>query len=346
METGGIKYSTYKKYITPFNEFISNFNSNKIINQNNNIEKFKLDLIYIIIHLFYYDKYLIEKKETIFDENMNYYLITHQWLNEYKNFYNLQNIEEVLKNIDKKYPKINYNNLDTYFSEIKKICLNNIHLNISQIELPNNIKDINRISTIDNEFKNVQNGYIIPSDIFDIIKKWGFKSEEVQLNNFQINIKVMNKHIYLYNQKKIVIGNIKNKLFNIKYILFYNSIDIYNKEKDYISKLSFENYIQKRNLVDSDSNIKILIDEKGNNLGKIYYFSNINNIIFTNKKNNSNNRAKTVVVKNKNRKEEVNKKEIKSPNKLIKDNSEKLNNNSTFGLKKNNNEKKLYKKNT
>ena len=236
----------------------------------------------------------------------------------------MQNIEAVLQNIDKKYPEINYNNLDDYFSDIKNICLNNINLNISKIELTNNLKDINRISTIDNEFKNVQNGYIIPSDIFDIIKKWGFKSEETQLNNIQIKIKIMDKHIYLYNQKKIVIGNIKNKLFNIKYILFYNSIDIYNTEKDFIFKLSFEHYLQKRYLVDYDSNIKILKDEKGNDLGKIYYFSNINNIIFTNKKNNSNNRAKTVVGKNK----------IKSPNKLIKDNSEKLNNNSTFELKK------------
>ena len=83
--------------------------NNQFINKNDEILK-------ILIYIYYFEKSLLNKKEDIFDENQEYYLINSEWFNELKKCYN--------------YNKLN-NSLNKYFSKNKI----DVHIIIYQMKI-------------------------------------------------------------------------------------------------------------------------------------------------------------------------------------------------------------------
>ena len=122
------KESNYDSYLSnnsKFNNIINQFEelpnnksiiytkkyakNNQFINKNDEILK-------ILIYIYYFEKSLLNKKEDIFDENQEYYLINSEWFNELKKCYN--------------YNKLN-NSLNKYFSKNKI----DVHIIIYQMKI-------------------------------------------------------------------------------------------------------------------------------------------------------------------------------------------------------------------
>ena len=72
----------YNRNIIPFEKY-ADFNN------------FKRDILKILISIFYYEK-PSDKNENIFNVYQQYYLISPEWLKEFKEFYNYQNLYELL----------------------------------------------------------------------------------------------------------------------------------------------------------------------------------------------------------------------------------------------------------
>ena len=261
-ELGPIKY---EKHIIPFKEYIKTLPLDDNGESDDNRDNFEICIIKVFIYLFYYEKYLLNKKGNIFNEREMYYLINPDWLEEYKQFYNYQKNENILQYINKDNPKIKYKNLEDYLESIINKCLNNFNSDISN-GLPNDLKNINNIDPLCN-ISTFKKGFIIPSKIFNIIRK----SEGIKICYKQI--KIINEEIYLYFPYKIVIGNLKNIFFIPKYILNYNLLEIYNLEKDLLFNSSFENYKTLKNLVDNTPNIQIIKDKNGEEIGNLHVLS-------------------------------------------------------------------------
>ena len=90
-------------------------NSIKQRNLNNN-KNFKRDILKILIYIFYYEKPSY-KKDNIFNEYQKYYLINFEWLKEFKELFNYQNLYTLLKK-DKKYNYLKFYQLQLQIENI------------------------------------------------------------------------------------------------------------------------------------------------------------------------------------------------------------------------------------
>ena len=92
----------YKKYVMSPEEYL-NINSNQKTSQTsnviysdnnnqNNIFEFRKEIINILINIFYYWKYLKEKKEEIFNDYNYFYLINIEWLTKFLENYDYQKL--------------------------------------------------------------------------------------------------------------------------------------------------------------------------------------------------------------------------------------------------------------
>ena len=211
------------------------FLGNKILNSNNDKEIYKPNnqrnidegLLKIFINIFYYEKYLSENKEKAFDNHEQYYLINPQWLKNYKNYYNYDDLYNSLKAF-KTNDSINYKNLKKFYKSITNELINK-NINFEARELTKNLLDIRQINcSIRNKYNipYIYEGIIFPSTIMEKIKKCHKKISKDLVPKGLFYFK--NKNIFFINnnEKKITIGNLnEDNIFISKNIFVFNSID-------------------------------------------------------------------------------------------------------------------------
>ena len=250
----------YKSFVISLNENqiqkppqVSNY-SNQNNNQQNSIEeKFKRDIISILIYIYYYKKYLNDEKEKAFNENNNYYLINIDWINILLKYCDYQKIVPLVKKISNKNPQINYMNLNGFIKSYVEILYKKNIINFEKEKIKD-ISDIQKIFTT--KFNKC---FIIPSKIFYLIKSSLFKNNT--LPNYIKKIYLKNKNIYFIDFKNIIIGNLDKEFFLAKYILSYNSKEILESEKNIFASNKIEDYIKLRNCDINNNKIQKLIKE-------------------------------------------------------------------------------------
>ena len=246
-------------YINNINNVIplEKYNNNikqKIMNNNNN---FKRDILKILIYIFYYEKSSY-KKDNIFNEYQQYYLINLEWLKAFKEFYNYHQLYTILKK-DKRY------NLKFYqlqqIENIFKEFLNNNIFNINNILNEDLVNVFNIKASLINNGKDLTNIYIIYSRIIDIIKPYLTKNDEISFKPTKLYIKDNKKYFY-NNNNDIIIGNInENHIFIPEIILYYKNKLIFDNEKKRFEQTSIKEYIKFRNSTLNNGIKQILINE-------------------------------------------------------------------------------------
>ena len=254
-------------------------------NIDNNKDNYKYDLLKIFISLFYYEKsLLLDKKEYIFNENNNYYLINSIWLKEYKKYYNSSHLYELLKQNDKNYNKLYYHNLDNKIDDIINLYIDKNDLNLNVNWLSQELSNLDKIEAQvqnNNEFYIYQNCYIINSKIMDMIKKFFFKNDKKSKNNKIFlepkQLYYNNKNIYIFDNNNIIIGNTNINLnFITNYIFSYNSFEILNKERNILLTYNIEDYIRYRKCVNQKNTKQKLRFKNNEEIGLLIILKNEN----------------------------------------------------------------------
>ena len=194
--------------------------------------KIYINIIKLFVHLFYYQKDLLNNPEEIFKENEDYYLISNEWLDNFKKYYKTLNIEISKDN------NIKYNDVENKLKE-------NIYL-IKNYKYKKELfnKTLNIYGIMPNKY--YSNCYIITSQMMNIIKSI-FNINEIDFPKRKIII--MNDYIYLILSSKLLsVGNLnQNFIFELKYLISYSSVEIFESEKEHIFKNSIEDYIKSNN---------------------------------------------------------------------------------------------------
>ena len=175
--------------------------------QNNYFKFDKDNILKIFIHIFYYEKSLLNPKENVFNEIEDYFLINSDWLRDYKDFYDYNKLYKALEGYSNNNIHINYKNLNGYIPtislNIKKTFLkkrkSGIEMSIDYIMI--------KPTYIDNiEF--YENCFIIDEKIIDMINKYEYLSEKISKTEhlIKIKIKVKDNYIYFINSKLISIS--------------------------------------------------------------------------------------------------------------------------------------------
>ena len=238
-----------------------------IDNSNENILK-------IFISIFYYEKNISSNISKIFSKTQNFYLINPDWLIEFKNNYNYEKIYELLSNYDKS-NKIEYSNLDQNMNDLLLYSKNKIK--IDKIELSDNLMNndyINPPLLKNNNIIYYDKFHIIPFEIMNSIK------ENILGSNITVEPKEIflskDNYIYILDSLQIYFWKIDDKLlFTIKYIFSYDSINIFNQEKEIINSTSIIEYIQQRKCNQNGAILQDLLDNESSK--KIGKFINLNN---------------------------------------------------------------------
>ena len=205
-------------------------------------------------------------QENIFNKIDYYYLINPVWLNKFKDIFNYSEIYEILKLLDKKIKNINYINLNNYYDQI--ISEINENIVIRKKEFFGDIFSAEKIKLNSYKLYNIlyhKNCYIINSQIMNIIKSI-FNDNEMNIKSK--NIFFSKNSIYEINEKKVIIGNLNGELLFIpKYIIVYDSIEIFESEKNSLLENAIENYIKEFKCDLNNPYSQILKNNKGN-IGK------------------------------------------------------------------------------
>lgn len=261
--------------IISLNDYINMATDNK----NDILDNFELALLFIFIHIFYFEKSLLEstRKEDIIEVNKKYYLINPKWMKEFKEYYNYQKLSNLLKELSKT-NKINYNNFDKSIDSIIKSVLGKDALNFQITELSQNLMDINKINPSKGKIENItffKNCQILPLKIVDYIKKIFFE------NNGNIEsreIQSKGDYLFLLHTKGIEIGNLNEEaIFIKKYIIIYNSVETFKSEKNsLISIMGVKKYLELRQCSEKEKYNKIQIMKLGNeNIGKLIVLKDV-----------------------------------------------------------------------
>ena len=199
-----------------------------IKNESNNINNidFGKEILKFFIYIYYYEKSL-ETKNIFLNNNDNYYLINPDWLEAFKNLYSYDDTIKDKFNLNDE--TIDYNNIDSKLDNVIKQISEKIK--IIKKPLPGDLQSnkILAMLSVKNEIKFITEGTILPSKIFNIIKK--VYGELVKISAKNIYFK--DNYIYYINKEKIIVGAFQKKaLFLPIYICTYNSIDLVKGEKD------------------------------------------------------------------------------------------------------------------
>ena len=229
--------------ITTPNNDSNNYNNNKDLE--------------ILVRIFYYNKYLTEKENDSFkilnkeDNSETVYLINDSWMNEYKSFFDYQDLENYLKN-NKELSDLFAKNNDYLSEKIIKKAIEILQGDfIKKIKEKGNF-DINKVFKYEyNQYKNglnyLCNNHIINSKIYQLLLELKYKLKD-SLKKFDLYF-VGNKKILLLsnefgsNRETDEIGFINNDgIFIPEYIFKYKednniSLDVLNKFflKDFIN---------------------------------------------------------------------------------------------------------------
>ena len=236
---------------------------------------FNEGLLKIFIYIFYYEKYLSEKKEKSFDEKEKYCLINPKWLTSFKKYYNYDKLYKALKK-DKNNSKINYSNLNKKINIILKEYLKKDILDYNKGQLSQDLTDIKNITCFlykkyDTKF--LYEGVIIPIIIMKLIKNWNKK-----IPIFIKELLFRNNNIIYINKPKLIIGNLDNiNIFIPKFVFDYNLSDkIEIEKKKILDSKSIEEYIKLRKCVVNNYKLQILKNENDEEIGKLIIVSNMN----------------------------------------------------------------------
>ena len=257
-----IRNEPIQKKLEFFKELVSNKSNLKKIKYNNNIiksfallkdkekNKFenqdnsnKQEIAKILISIYYYENSLKIEPNKIFMNFKQCYLINPDWIEQLKNYYDYQNLHNLLN--ENTNEKINYNNLNKHLDELLSILSNSF---IEKMKLPE--KPFHSNLNIQLESKN-DIIYIIPKELMDSIIKYLFENKKIVFEPKTILHKD-NNNIFIFDSLNVVFGNLNdNHLFNSKYIFSYNNQNILDEEKEFINSKSIKEYI---NLRGCDSN--------------------------------------------------------------------------------------------
>ena len=225
-----------------------------------------LNILNFLINIYYYEKSLLENKETMFKENEDVYLINPKLIDKLKKYYDFNNFVQDFNEIKVENNKeINYNNLYKYLYSIMNYK-NNIKFTKKEI-----FNDIKLIRPDKNNYRGLiefyTNCYIINSVIMNLIKSM-FYYYKIDIKKKNIFIK--NNTIYLLYEKNIAIGDINEKLMFIpKYILAYKDTNLLNSAKPNIFSYKIDDYLKSK--LKKNSNYMNNSDEYGT-------FINLSNI--------------------------------------------------------------------
>ena len=111
------------------------------------------------------------------------------------------------------------------------------------------------------EISYFSNCYIINSEILNILRAI-FKDKDIIIKSR--NILYKNGNIYLMYSTKIIIGELKEKIFISKYILSYNTPEILESEKKILFSSKIETYLKSFNCELNNYKIQILKKEEEN----------------------------------------------------------------------------------
>ena len=220
-----------------FDEIYKKYQKNII-----NFEKY-MNVLKLLINIYYYEKSLLGNKEKIYKENEDVYLINPNWIDKLKNHYDFNNFVKNFNELKvENNNRINYNNLYKYLYSILDYKNN---INFIKKEIFNDFKNINPEN---NNYKGLidfySNCYIVNSEIMNLIKSI-FSYNKIYIKKKNIFIK--NNNIYLLYNKNIIIGDINEKLiFNPKYILAYKDSNFLNSAKPKIFSYKIEDYLNSK----------------------------------------------------------------------------------------------------
>ena len=212
-------YLTNNKRPMNQSNYKNNLNIFKI--ENNLQETFEKDILRVLISIYYYEKTeLKNKKENIFKENENYYLIKSNWIINLKKYYNYQILSKLLDNYKKQLGQkeilLDFNNFEKYIYDIKLYLDENKFNSINKElykDLTNN-KEINAFpfQTEKTNLIYYSKCYIINSRIKEIMRKYIFEGKEFSIKQK----KVFDNHnniflTYEYNKTmNITVGNLND----------------------------------------------------------------------------------------------------------------------------------------
>ena len=286
------KISLIETIINDFNEDINN-SLNNSINININIK------LIILILIYYYEKYLINP-ENNFNQYQKYYCISNEWMNKFKKFINYDCLYKKLEEDDKKNKnKCNYQKLIFYLNNSNNNFFSQYSDYYESIQSVEDSSFLN-ISPFVNKYKlnNIEyltRCYIIHSKIIEFIEN-NFINKK--LDNPQKVIS-KNKNVYLLlNNKYINVGIFNNQLlFESKYIISYNSNELYENELERVLEMDFNDYLTINNCNPNNCNLQNLL-ENGIEKGKIIYLNSSNDLYFNQGKSSylkfQNNRIKFI----------------------------------------------------
>ena len=258
------------KNIVPFDEYVkekiySPLFETKDKDNENNQELYREQILRIFVKIYLYEKNIIKN---VSNKGGIYYLINPKWLNKYKKYNNYKEISKLLGELCNYNAEININKI------IKNKCFEKFKF---ENYLENNSYEINPVSEDKFGIEFINQCSIIPQEIFELIRYLIFQNEELKIKRAKALTK--NNYIYLFHSLNIEIGRINDDLiFNTEYIFKYDSKEIYQKEKENISKNSIiDNYIESRKCYKNKIKLQELIIGINKKVGYLIILKGINN---------------------------------------------------------------------
>ena len=226
-------------------EQVNSNNETKLNNlyNNNSNEALKVEIKTILIFMYYYEKDAKLKKKEFFNHIKDtFYLVNHDWINEFKKHYHYQEFYDKL-NKDYFFKFKRYDNVDVQMNDII-LKLNDI--TFDKLNLSEDLSNVEKIKPFLEEKYNVKYykiSFIMPSKIMNLIKNL-FTNKEQLFQSTEILFK--KDYIYIIESNNIYVGNLNDELLFIpKYIFSYNSIDLIEEEKAKLNLSSLEEYMKK-----------------------------------------------------------------------------------------------------
>ena len=234
------------------NIVISFSNLNDKEKNENSHQDYKREIVKIFIFIYYYENSLKIEPNKIFMNSKQCYLIIPDWIEQLKNYYDYQSLQNLISGYTNK--EINYSNLNKHLDELLLFLKSNF---IEKMKLPEEpiISDLfTKLESKDDII------YIIPEEIMDLIMEHLFKNKKILIEPKSLIIND-NNNIFISDSSKVIYGNLNdNLLFNSKYIFSYSNKNILDEEKVILYSKSIKEYMDLRgcdsNLHFNNQNIK------------------------------------------------------------------------------------------
>jgi len=221
----------------------------------------------------YYEKDAKFKKKEFFNNNKDtFYLVNHDWINEFKNHYDYQKFCDILNN-DYYFKFKKYDNVDPQMNDI---ILKLKYYTFDELMLSEDLSNVEKMMPpLEEKFKvkYYKISFLIPSKIMNLIKNL-FTNKEQLFQSSEIFSK--NDDIYIIESNNIYVGNLNDELLFIpKYIFSYNSIDLIGEEKEKLNSSFIEEYMKKNKckklFSESEQQLK---NQNNETIGKLIILSN------------------------------------------------------------------------